>query len=79
MKIIGDIQLTYDSNRQACIIQDAVKIDDGTFVTSTIKETTLQAHIESNKLSSFHQTVDDYLSCVSVSEAVIKKQDKLDI
>lgn len=76
MKIIGDIQLTYDSNKQAHIIQDAVKIDDGRFVSSTIKDATLYAHIESDKVSSFLQTVDDYLSCVSVSESVVKKQQK---
>jgi predicted TIM-barrel enzyme len=76
MKIIGDIQLTYDSSKQAHIIQDAVKIDDGTFVSSTIKDATLHAHIESDKVSSFLQTVDDYLSCVSVSESVVNKQQK---
>jgi len=75
VEITGDITLSYDSKEHANMIQQALKIDDGLFVSSEIKNRSLLAHVESKKLSSFLHTVDDYLSCVSVAESVIDKSD----
>ena len=76
MDVKADISLIYDSKKQAKMIEHALKIDDGMFISSEIKDSTLLAHVESTKLSSFLQTIDDYLSCVSVAESVIKKSEK---
>jgi len=76
IKIQCKIELLYDSEAQAKKIQQTVSIDDGSFVSSKIQESTLKATIESNALSSFLHTLDDYLACVTVAENIMKKKHK---
>ncbi len=74
MNIHCEIFFEYESEKQARDIQQALAIDDGLFVTSTIKDSNLIACIESDVLSSFLHTLDDYLACVTVAENIMKKK-----
>jgi hypothetical protein len=71
MKINAKITLIYENEKIAKNIQKALRIDDGTFVKSIIKKNELIATIENDSLPSFLQTIDDYLSCVTVSENIV--------
>ena len=76
MNIECTITFHYESNKQARAIQKALAIDDESFVTSTIKDSTLIAHIESTALPSFLHTLDDYLACVTIAEDIMKKKQR---
>jgi len=68
--------LTYENEKTAKHIQQALKIDDGIFVKSKIKNNELHAIVESRSISSFLQTLDDYLSCVTVAENIVNSNSK---
>lgn len=74
MKIACDISLEYKNKKDAEIIQHALSVDDDIFVDSTIENNILNAHMKSSSLSSMLHTLDDYLSCVSIAEKIIKKE-----
>ena len=74
MNIDCEIILTYESEKQAAQIQQALSIDDGSFVSSRVLDNKLLATIKSETLSSFLHTLDDYLACVTVAENVMKKE-----
>jgi len=71
MYVKSKIMLTYENEKTAKNIQQALKFDDGIFVKSLIKNNELHAVIENRSISSFLQTIDDYLSCVSVAEYIV--------
>jgi hypothetical protein len=71
MRIKSKIILTYENEKIAQNIQKALQIDDGTFVKSIVNKNELIATIENNSLPSFQQTIDDYLSCVTVCENIV--------
>ena len=74
MNINCEIILTYESEKQAAQIQQALSIDDGSFVSSRVSDNKLLVTIKSETLSSFLHTLDDYLACVTVAENVMKKE-----
>jgi hypothetical protein len=74
MKIVCDISLEYKNKKDAEIIQHALSVDDDIFVDSKIENNILNAHMKSSSLSSMLHTLDDYLSCVSIAEKIIKKE-----
>jgi len=76
MQVKSTIVLTYKDEQTAQHIQKALTVDDETFVTSTVKHNELHASIESKSLSSFQQTIDDYLSCVTIAETIVESQEK---
>ena len=71
MHVKSKIILTYENEKTAKNIQQSLKIDDGIFVKSIIKNNELHAVIENKSISSFQQTIDDYLSCVTVAENIV--------
>jgi tRNA threonylcarbamoyladenosine modification (KEOPS) complex Pcc1 subunit len=72
LNIQCEIILTYESEKQARHIQQVLTIDDGSFVSSAVKDNNLIARIEQSALSSFLHTLDDYLACITVAENIIK-------
>ncbi|OYT29609.1 hypothetical protein B6U98_01890 [Thermoplasmatales archaeon ex4572_165] len=76
MHVKSKIMLTYENEKTAKNIQQALKIDDGIFVKSIIQNNELHAVIENRSISSFLQTIDDYLSCVSVAENIVNSNSK---
>ena len=73
MHVKAKLHLSYGNKETAENIQRALTIDDASFVQSKIKNNEIQATIQSSSLSSFIQTIDDYLSCLSVAENLIMK------
>ena len=71
MYVKSKIMLTYENEKTAKHIQQALKIDDGGFVRSMIKNNELHAFIENRSISSFLQTIDDYLGCITVAENIV--------
>ena len=76
MEINCKIHLKYESELQAQKIQQTVSLDDGSFVCSKIKDSSLVTSINSKNLSSFLHTLDDYLACINVAENIIKQKHK---
>jgi len=74
MHVTCDISLDYNNKKEAELIQHALNVDDDIYVTSSIQNNNLHAHITSSSLSSMLHTLDDYLACVSIAEKIIKKE-----
>lgn len=78
MEIKAEISIPYPSKKHAENIQQSLAVDNEHFVTSKVQESVLLANIESKSLSSFLQTIDDYLSCVTVAENITKTKETED-
>ena len=76
MHVKAELIFRYENEEIAQNIQHAIKIDDGIFVHSMVKQNKINATIENDSLSSILQTIDDYLCCLSVAETIIEKNQK---
>lgn len=76
MHITAELSLKYPDKKTAKYIQRSLSIDDDSFVSSKVEENFIYAVIRSDRLSSFLQTVDDYLSCLAVAEHIMEKKKK---
>jgi len=76
MHVKSTLILTYKDETTALHIKNALKVDDASFVTSTVTHNELHATIESSTLTSFQQTIDDYLSCITIAENILESQQK---
>jgi hypothetical protein len=65
--------IEFDNTKVAETVLNSVSVDDFDFVKSKKTDKKLEAHIESNSISSLLHTLDDYLACISVAEKVVKK------
>ena len=74
MKLKCNIKIYYHNVKDACNILNSIEIDNLNFVKSNIKDKTLLTYIESNSITSLIQTLNDYLSCLSIAEKIIKKK-----
>jgi len=74
MQVTCDISLDYKNKKEAELIQHALSVDDDIYVSSSIQNNSLHAHVASSSLSSMLHTLDDYLACVSIAEKIIKKE-----
>ena len=79
MHITADITLKYRDKKTANNVHKSLSIDDDIYVSSTVKNHILHAHINSKNFSSFLHTIDDYLSCLAVAEHIIEKKEKREI
>ena len=73
MKISCNLSIDYDDSNKAEKILRSIKVDDFDFVTSKLKDKTLEATIVSKSISSLIHTLDDYLACLSVAEKIVDK------
>lgn len=73
-KCIIEIDLKTDSDAKKLL--KSVKVDDYSFVKSKIKNSSLIAKVEADSIESLLHTIDDYLSCVSVAEKILDKNNK---
>ncbi len=73
-KCIIEIDLKTDSDAKKLL--KSVKVDDYSFVKSKIKNSSLIAKVEADSIQSLLHTIDDYLSCVSVAEKILDKNNK---
>ena len=74
MKLKCNLKINYNDIKETNNILNSIEIDNLNFVKSIIKDKTLITYIESNSISSLIQTLDDYLSCLSIAEKIIKKK-----
>jgi hypothetical protein len=73
MNISCIICLEYNNPEKADKILRSVQVDDFDFVTSKVKDKTLEATINSRSVSSLLHTLDDYLACLSIAEKIVDK------
>jgi hypothetical protein len=72
MKISCTLEFSYDSEEEARAVLKAVEVDNEEFVKSSFEGEKLISLVESDSIPSLIHTLDDYLSCVSVAERVVK-------
>ena len=73
MKASCDLLIEFDSKKKTETVLNSVSVDDFDFVKSKKVGTTLEAHIQSNNISSLLHTLDDYLACINVASKVLDK------
>jgi hypothetical protein len=73
MKAFCDLSIKFDDEEMVNTVLKSIEVDNFDFVKSFVKDKVLEAHIESNSVSSLLHTIDDYLSCVSVAEKIVDK------
>jgi hypothetical protein len=73
MNVSCEILIDFDDAKQAKTVLKSIEIDNFDFVKSKTSGGTLKAQIESNSVSSFIHTLDDFLACVSVAAKVVDK------
>ena len=76
MYITAELTLKYSDENIAKDIQQSLRIDDDSFITSKVEDNIVYATIRSKSLSSFLHTIDDYLSCLAVAEHIMEKKKK---
>jgi len=74
MKISCKIKIDYKNEKQVDTILKSIEVDNLDYIKSEKKENSLITNIESKSISSLIHTLDDYLSCVSIAEKIIKKK-----
>lgn len=74
MTIECKLIITYPDKKTTETILHSLKVDDVSFVTSTIKnQTQLHVDMQAKTLPSLLHTLDDYLACLTVAEKIVKK------
>ncbi|PKK85703.1 MAG: hypothetical protein CVT48_04330 [Thermoplasmata archaeon HGW-Thermoplasmata-1] len=61
----------YGSDAEAAAIHGAVAIDNVGYVNSRAERNSLIAEIKSDNLSSFINTIDDFLACLTTAENIV--------
>jgi tRNA threonylcarbamoyladenosine modification (KEOPS) complex Pcc1 subunit len=72
MRVSCKLEFDYGSEEEAKAVLKAVEVDNEEFVKTTLEGKKLTSIVESESLPSLIHTLDDYLSCVSVAEKVVK-------
>ena len=72
MKISCTLEFDYDSEEEAQAVAKAVEVDNEGFVKMVVEDKRIKSTAESKSISSLIHTLDDFLSCVSVAEKVVK-------
>ena len=73
MKAECVLEINFDSESKVKTVLKSVSVDDFDFVKSKKVGTTLEAHIQSNNISSLLHTLDDCLACINVASKVLDK------
>ena len=74
MRISCDVVIDYENEEETKFILNSIEVDNLSYIQSKKKGKSLLTHIESNSIPSLIHTLDDYLSCVSIAEKIIKKK-----
>jgi hypothetical protein len=73
LKASCDIVIEFDNTKIVEKILSSVSVDDFDFIQSKKTGKQIEAHIQSNSVSSLLHTLDDYLACISVASKVLDK------
>lgn len=66
-----EIEIHYKNKEAAKAVADSIKIDDYEYANTSVIGNTIASTITASSLRGLLRSVDDYLSCASVSERVI--------
>ncbi|HTD81362.1 MAG TPA: KEOPS complex subunit Pcc1 [Thermoplasmata archaeon] len=72
VKVRARLEFPYRSKAQAETIARSLRVDDESYITTTVDGRTLVAEAEADSFLSLLHTLDDYLACVSVAEKVLR-------
>jgi tRNA threonylcarbamoyladenosine modification (KEOPS) complex Pcc1 subunit len=72
MKISCTLEFDYDSEEEAQAVAKAVEVDNEGFVNMIVERKKIKSTVKSESIPSLIHTLDDFLSCVSVAERVVK-------
>lgn len=72
MKISCTLEFDYDSEKEAEAVARAVEVDNEGFVKMDVDGKRIISSAESESIPSLIHTLDDFLSCLSVAERVVK-------
>ena len=72
VKVHSRLEFPYRSKAQAETIARSLRVDDASYITTTVDGRTLVAEAEADSFLSLLLTLDDYLACVSVAEKVLR-------
>ena len=73
MKISGNIEFKYKTDRDAQLVFDSLEVDNKNYLTSELNGDTINYEINSKKLGSFLATVDDLIASEIVVEKITEK------
>jgi len=65
------LQFGYQSKAVAEKVTRSLRVDDATYITSTVDGRTLIAEAHADSLLALLHTVEDYLACLTVAEKVL--------
>src|SRR2546428_507651 len=72
VRITCRLEFAYPSKARAEKVAKSLRVDDGTFIVTTVSGKTLIAEVNSDSFLRLLHTLEDYLSCLSVAEAVLR-------
>ena len=73
MKISGDLTFIYKSADDAKVVFDSLEVDNENYLKSRLNNNTIEYEVNSEKLGSFHATVDELLASEIVVEKIVEK------
>jgi hypothetical protein len=66
------IELEYSSPEEAQRVQRSIELDNDEHLDSIVRGSIIEAKADASSLGSLLHTLDDFLSCVSVAEGVVR-------
>jgi len=72
VRIACRVEFSYPSKARAEKVARSLRVDDETFITTTVSGRTLIADIQSDSFLRVLHTLEDYLSCLSVAESILR-------
>jgi len=72
MRLRCRLELGYRSARDAEVVAESLRVDDETYIRTTVRGRTLISEAEADSFGSLLHTLEDYLACVSVAEKVLR-------
>ncbi|HEC77454.1 MAG TPA: hypothetical protein ENI33_09430 [Thermoplasmatales archaeon] len=76
MHVKCKVLIECESIEKAEIINNSIKIDNEDYVKTEVKENFILAEIETDKILSLLHTLDDLLSCISLSIKIVDSAHK---
>lgn len=73
-KVKCSIVLEFPSSQEAERVHRSVELDNQGYVRTKLSERTIVAEVEADSLNSLLHTLDDFLSCAGVAEAIVTKK-----
>jgi hypothetical protein len=72
VRVACRLEFTYPSKARAETVARSVRVDDDTFIRTTVTGRRLIAEAQSDSFLRLLHTLEDYLACLSVAERVLR-------